>query len=290
MKKNMLRLLLFFPVLFFSCSSETEDPAIAPSGLSYAPAQITLLSTEEKITPKPVIEGTQPISFSLSGNTISQIAINSEGIITVAAGAPPGTYKPTITASNKAGSRVFDNILTITVNQAQILPTAFSYSPATSEVNQGSAFATAAPQSNASGQVSYTLSVSPSAGNNITINSQGIIQTGTSLAPGTYVISVGVTNANGSVTFNSALTIVVKSTPASQVSFTTDIKPILTGNCTGCHSNYNDYNPTKTDVDKILNRIQRQQGSTGFMPQGGQALTAAQIELIKKWQAEGLAN
>jgi len=290
MKKNMLRLVLVINVLFFSCSSETEDPAIAPSGLSYSPGQITLLSTEEATTPKPVIEGTQPISFSLSGNTVSQIAINSEGIVSVAAGAAPGTYKPTITASNKAGSKVFDNILTITVNQAQILPTAFSYSPAASEINQGSAFATAAPQSNASGQVTYTLTVSPSAGNNITINSQGIIQAGSSLAPGTYVVTVGVSNTNGSVTFNSAFTLVVKSAPASQVSFTADIKPILTGNCTGCHSNYNDYTSTKNDVDKILNRIQRQPGSTGFMPQGGQALTAAQIELIIKWKAEGLAN
>ncbi|MFZ9981434.1 MAG: c-type cytochrome [Cyclobacteriaceae bacterium] len=286
----MLRLLLVFPVLFLSCSTETEDPAIAPSGLSYSPAQISLLSSEEATTPKPVIEGTQPISFSLSGNTISQFSINAEGIVTVAAGATPGTYRPTITASNKAGSRAFDNLLTISISQALLLPTAFSYSPAISEVSQGSAFSTTAPQTNSSGPVSFTISVSPSAGNNITINSEGVIQAGSGLAPGTYVVSVSISNANGSVTFNSALTIVIKSAPASQVSFTADIKPILTGNCTGCHSNYNDYTSTKNDVEEILNRIQRQPGSTGFMPQGGQALSAAQIELIKKWKEEGLAN
>lgn len=290
MEKYMLRLILVIPIFFFSCSSENEDPAIAPSGLSFSPTQLTLLSNEQSETPKPVVEGTRPITFSLSGNTISQISINAEGVVSVASGATPGTYRPTITATNKAGSRTFENVLTITINQALVLPTALSYSPATSEVNQGSAFSTAAPQMNGSGPVSYTINVSPSAGNNITITSQGIIQAGSSLAPGTYVISVGVTNANGSVTFNPAFTLVVKSTPTTQVSFMNDIKPILVSNCTGCHSNYNDYTSTKNDVDKILNRIQRQPGTTGFMPQGGQSLPAAQIELIMKWKADGLAN
>ena len=286
----MLRLLFVLPALLFSCSTENADPVIAPSGLSYSPAQITLFSNEDATTPKPVIEGTQPITFGLTGNTTPQITINAEGIVSVAAGATPGTYRPTITATNKAGSQAFDNVLTITVNQALVLPTTFNYNPASSEVNQGSAFSTAAPQTNSTGPVTYALTVSPSAGNNITINSQGVIQAGSNLAAGTYLISVAVSNANGSITFNPAFTLVVKAANVTQVSFASEIKPILNGNCTGCHSNYSDYTSTKNDVDKILNRIQRQPGSTGFMPQGGQALTAAQIELIKKWKADGLAN
>ena len=290
MEKTMLRLLFVLPVLLFSCSTENADPVVGPSGLNYSPAQITVFSNEEATTPKPVIEGTQPITFGLTGNTSPQITINAEGIVSVAAGTTPGTYRPTITATNKAGSKAFDNVLTITVNQALVLPTAFSYSPASSEVNQGTAFSTGAPQTNSTGPVTYALTVSPSAGNNITINAQGVIQAGSSLAVGTYVIAVAVSNANGSITFNQAFTLVVKAANTTQVSFVSDIKPILNGTCTGCHSNYSDYTSTKNDVDKILNRIQRQPGSTGFMPQGGQALTAAQIELIKKWKADGLAN
>lgn len=290
MEKNMLRLLFVLPFLFFACSSEDADPIVAPTGLSYTPAQVTIFTNEEAVTAKPVIEGTQPITFSLSGNTVPQIAITSEGIITVAAGAAPGTYRPTITATNKAGSKAFTNTITITVNQALVLPTTFSYSPNANEINQGSTFSTAAPQTNSTGPVTYALTVSPAAGSNITISSQGIIQVGSNLGAGTYVISVAVSNANGSISFNSVLTLVVKAAPTTQVSFLSDIKPILTSNCTGCHSNYNDYASTKNDVDKILDRTQRQQGSAGFMPQGGQALSAAQVDLIKKWKAEGFGN
>ena len=290
MGKSILKSLVVLTFIFVSCSQEEGEPLIAPEGLAYTPTELTVFSNEEAVSAKPVIQGTQPMTFSLSGNTISQISIDNEGQIKVASGATPGIYRPTITVVNKAGSRVFTNIKTIKINPALILPNAFSYSAPSAEIAQGTAFSSSAPQSNGSGPVTYSLTVSPAAGNNITITAEGVIQAGASLAAGTYVISVQVTNANGSISFNSVLTLTVKAAAVTTVSFNADIKPILNGTCTGCHSNYSDYNSVKTDVDKILNRIQRQPGSTGFMPQGGQALSAAQIELIKKWKAEGLGN
>lgn len=277
-------------LLLFSISCTEEEVILAPDGLSYSPGTLSLTSIESVTSSIPIIEGTQPITFSLSGNTIPQITIDAEGKITVASGATPGTYKPTVIATNKKGSKSFSNIITITVNQALVLPTTFSYTPATSEVNQGTALSTNAPQSNSIGPVTYSLTVTPSAANNITINNQGVIQATNTLAAGTYLINVTVTNTAGSKTFSSAFTLVVKAIAAPQVSFVADIKPILNGTCTGCHSNFSDANSVQSNVDKILDRIQRQQNAVGFMPQGGQPLSPAQIELIKKWKTDGFGN
>ncbi|MBW8524765.1 hypothetical protein K0U91_08990 [Chryseobacterium chendengshani] len=79
------------------------------------------------------------------------------------------------------------------------------------------------------------------------------------------------------------------------VKFAADIKPIVDANCIICHSPggsasfqpLNNYNQVKTNIDNILDRIQRPNGDPQKMPQGG-SLSASQINLFIKWKADGL--
>ncbi len=80
------------------------------------------------------------------------------------------------------------------------------------------------------------------------------------------------------------------------VSFASQIKPIIEQNCTPCHveggdrTNYTMFANAKSNVDGILNRINRNQGDTGLMPNGGQKLSEDKINLIQKWKDDGLAE
>ncbi|AYN01315.1 hypothetical protein [Chryseobacterium sp. 3008163] len=82
---------------------------------------------------------------------------------------------------------------------------------------------------------------------------------------------------------------------AETVRYQTDIKPIIDANCTVCHSAggsasfqpWTNYNQVKTNIDNIINRIQRPNGDPLKMPQGG-SLSQNQINLFVKWKADGL--
>lgn len=83
-----------------------------------------------------------------------------------------------------------------------------------------------------------------------------------------------------------------------KVSYSRDVKPITDSNCIPCHNN-----PplngapmsllTKLQVQDaivnrgLLDRISRDQGAPGMMPNGGTRLPQNSIDIIKKWQADG---
>lgn len=83
-----------------------------------------------------------------------------------------------------------------------------------------------------------------------------------------------------------------------KVSYSKDVKPITDGNCIPCHNN-----PplngapmsllTKLQVQDaivnrgLLDRISRDQGAPGMMPNGGTRLPQNSIDIIKKWQTDG---
>jgi len=79
------------------------------------------------------------------------------------------------------------------------------------------------------------------------------------------------------------------------VKFSQDVKPIIDQNCVVCHSPggassffpLTDYGLVKSAVDEILDRIQRPKGDPLKMPQGG-SLSQTNIEIIRKWKADGL--
>jgi len=75
------------------------------------------------------------------------------------------------------------------------------------------------------------------------------------------------------------------------------IKTIIDNNCVSCHSDgrtasfrlLTNYAQVKAAVENagLLNRIQLQNGQQGIMPQGGR-MSQANIDLIKKWNTDGL--
>lgn len=85
-------------------------------------------------------------------------------------------------------------------------------------------------------------------------------------------------------------------TPITEtVSYKADIQPIINANCISCHSPggsasykpWTNYTQVKNEIDNILDRIQRPNGDPQKMPQGG-SLSANQINIFKKWKADGL--
>jgi hypothetical protein len=82
------------------------------------------------------------------------------------------------------------------------------------------------------------------------------------------------------------------------ISYSKDVKPIVDANCIPCHNNPPVNGApmsllTKLQIqDAIVNRglidrISRDQGAPGMMPNGGTRLPQNSIDIIKKWQTDG---
>jgi hypothetical protein len=84
------------------------------------------------------------------------------------------------------------------------------------------------------------------------------------------------------------------------VSFTSDVVPILRNNCFSCHSNTNspdfanglsleDYEDVSAMSDRIVGAIKHNDGFFP-MPQGNEQLDSCQIETIEAWVNQGSLN
>jgi hypothetical protein len=115
--------------------------------------------------------------------------------------------------------------------------------------------------------------------------------TATGAVAGTATYSVTPT-ANG--TMGSAITVTVTVNPL-KVTYVADVKPLLTASCAPCHvagggnpNKWDDFATTKSKINSILDRVQRESTAAGFMPKGGTKLSADKIALLNKWVADGL--
>ena len=69
------------------------------------------------------------------------------------------------------------------------------------------------------------------------------------------------------------------------------VAPILTQTCIGCHSgsspsgglNLDDYTTVRSGMGDVLDRVNREEGSSGFMPQGGSKLTDAELSILQSF-------
>jgi len=83
----------------------------------------------------------------------------------------------------------------------------------------------------------------------------------------------------------------------SDINYTNDIQPIIASNCLSCHSGggVSSFRPLGTYTQlkeailttNLLDRIQRQNGEQGQMPQTGR-MSQSNINLILQWNANGL--
>jgi len=263
-----------------------------PSGLVYAPNSLSLEEGNTGNSVAPSVSGTTPMTFSLSVAPASAgITIDpNSGVISVDASVISGTYNVSVTATNMAGSNLFTNAYSINVT-ALTLPSNLSYPIGSLNLTQGTSGSSQQPTINGSTPVTFSITVSPLA-SGITVDpNTGVISSNTAVVDGTYLVTVIATNAAGNETFIDVFTVNVT---ASLVSFASDILPIIQNNCASCHTpggsevDYTNYSNSSGDVNAILNRIQRVQGSSGFMPKNGTSLTQQEINLIQQWLNDGL--
>lgn len=82
------------------------------------------------------------------------------------------------------------------------------------------------------------------------------------------------------------------------VTYTNNVKAIIDGNCISCHSPGQEdstfpflttYSEVKRAVlnTNLLNRIQRQNGEGGLMPEGGR-MPQNKIDMVLQWNENGL--
>jgi cyanophycinase-like exopeptidase len=118
-------------------------------------------------------------------------------------------------------------------------PSALAYSPNSLSVQAGASATSALPTIQGTTPITFSRTVSPAAAG-ITINANdGRISVSSSVAAGTYSVSVTATNSAGTVTFNNVYTVNVTSTPPpsggttpgslGRVGSNTDVSPATTG-------------------------------------------------------------
>lgn len=94
-------------------------------------------------------------------------------------------------------------------------------------------------------------------------------------------------------------TLMEDSAPDGVITYNKDVKSIIDNNCIRCHASTPlngapmslvTYNQVKEAIQNrgLLNRISFENGSSSLMPQGGPRLPQATIDIILKWQQEGL--
>jgi mono/diheme cytochrome c family protein len=164
--------------------------------------------------------------------------------------------------------------------------------PASQAITSGSATSIALTSSLTGTTFSWTVvqtGVTGATSGSGTTIAQTLTLSGTATGTATYTftpIAAGVagTPVNVIVTVNVAKT-----------TYMADVKPILTVSCAPCHmagganpNKWDEYTPTKTKINTILDRVKREQGSTGFMPRNGTKLSADKIAILEKWLADGL--
>ncbi|MDW7692245.1 cytochrome c [Flammeovirgaceae bacterium SG7u.111] len=171
------------------------------------------------------------------------------------------------------------------------LPSNLVYSVNQLELQKGLAGTSVEPTLKGNSPFTFKVSSEPDNGGAVTIDNEGVISVANTLAVGSYDLKITVSNTVGTAEFENAFSIVISD--RAEVTFAANVKTIIENNCSSCHTTgsqpqFIDYQTAKNNVDNILDRIQREQGEGGFMPQGRSKLPQDDIDAIKLWKADGL--
>lgn len=82
----------------------------------------------------------------------------------------------------------------------------------------------------------------------------------------------------------------------SELTYINDIQPLVVANCSPCHipakggrvKALDTYNAIMTNIDSIINRIQRNPDQKGFMPFKHPKLSDSTINVFVQWKKDGL--
>jgi hypothetical protein len=180
-----------------------------------------------------------------------------------------------------------------TTTPGNIAPSKLNYDPATLATEEGTSAESSVPTIEGTTPISYTLTTVPDAGSDITINANTGVITAKGTTAGIYSTIVTATNEAGSTEFEAPLSVEVKA--RAKITYKANIQGVIANNCTPCHvtgggnTKYgNSFAAAKGGIDNIINRVNRMQGSAGFMPQSGIKLDSATLALIAQWKTDGL--
>jgi hypothetical protein len=98
---------------------------------------------------------------------------------------------------------------------------------------------------------------------------------------------------------NDSTSDLISDEPIENVTYTENVRTIINNNCIICHGTnpangapmpLTTYEAVKEAVQNrgLLDRISREQGAPGMMPNGGTRLPQNLIDLIVQWNAQGL--
>ncbi|MDP2890352.1 MAG: PKD-like domain-containing protein [Bacteroidota bacterium] len=174
-----------------------------------------------------------------------------------------------------------------------VIPPVATATPATQTITSGSVTSITLTSTISGTTYSWTVVQSgvsgATAGSGSSI-AQTLTLTGAIAGTATYVIT-----PTGNGTKGSPVSVIITVNPGIViVNYTSNIKPLLVNSCTPCHvaggSNpkWDNYATAKSNINGILDRVQRESSAAGFMPVGGPKLSAANIALLKKWVDDGL--
>lgn len=273
-----------------SCKNESEEdePIVQLNEIetfTYSSNELNLLSGNSSSSSEPNLSPQADYSFSIESTPFTEeITISNTGVLNFSSSLNTGTYIIDVLVKDEASTKRFSDAFTLIVSENATAPFGLSYSPDSVFVNNGDSFSSQKPTILGTSPFTYSITVNPTTPE-ISINSEGIISSTDNLTIGNYKISVEVTNQAESVIFNEALTI---ENNISKTTFTDDVFPIINLNCGGCHPSYRNYSSASSAANSILNRIERNPGSPGFMPRGGNALPSEDIEAIRNWISDGL--
>jgi uncharacterized repeat protein (TIGR01451 family) len=118
-----------------------------------------------------------------------------------------------------------------------------------------------------------------------------VLETG----PYENTVSASVTEPDINAANNTAtITTIPVPLVALKITFNNDVKPLLVVSCAPCHvsggnyAKWDVYANAKSKITAIIDRVNRAQGSAGFMPSGGTKLSADKIAILNKWVTDGL--
>jgi hypothetical protein len=85
----------------------------------------------------------------------------------------------------------------------------------------------------------------------------------------------------------------INSCDTANMSFKTDVYPVISASCVGCHSNsgfsLEGYDNVKKNSVRMMKAIEHQSGAPA-MPQGGSKLPDCTINKLNAWISQGLKN
>ena len=278
--------------LLFACCSLLGNRT-APAGLIYTPDTHSVVVGRSSTTYAPTLAGgiSEDVTFAIAIESIQGIEIApSSGEISIDESAAIGEFLLDLIVTNSVGATTFVGAITLSILSEAIPPVAIVYADSTISLTTGISYSSDPPLVDDGGESITSFLLVPDITGVSVDPFTGVIGIASSIGAGEYSVGVSSENLAGISVFNSVVTITITIPPA--VTYVSNIRPVISGSCTPCHTGGSQINLTvyanaKGRIGEIIRRISLPQGESDFMPREGSKLSTTKIELFEEWQSLG---